>query len=225
MTYGVDRGGHRCEPQNMSAAVPISTPTEHPGALLGGVSLVDGMRVGLRLARPSDAPRVRAFLERLSTETRRRRFGTPQPRVSAWLVRHFTFPDPRRRMIVVATAPLEGTERIVGMADAAFLRADVAEIAFVVADELQGHGIGHLLAEAAGALAARRGAKRLKADIAGGGAAALAVMRGLGPTVSTREDGSTVAYTTVTAPTTTEGLDEVGPFGSVAELLGGRRAS
>lgn len=44
------------------------------------------------------------------------------------------------RMIVVATAPLEGTERIFGLADAAFLRSGLAEIAFVVADELRGGG-------------------------------------------------------------------------------------
>ena len=166
---------------------------------------------------------MRAFLERLSAETRRRRFGTPQPRVSSALVRHFTFPDPRQRMIVIATAPLEGTERIVGMADVAFLRAEVAEIAFVVADELQGRGIGHLLAQAAAALAARHGARRLRADISGGGAAALGVMRGLGPTMSLWEDGTSVAYTTLAPPA--EGRGAVGPFGSFAERFGARRAS
>lgn len=208
----------------MLSAAPATPSFDHPGALIGTVSVVDGLRIGLRLARPSDTPRVRAFLERLSPETRRRRFGMPQPKVSASLVRHFTFPDPRRRMIVVATAPLEGTERMVGMADAAFVRPELAEIAFVVADELQGRGVGHLLAEAASALAARRGAKRLKADISGGGAAALAVMRGLGPTVSSWEDGSTVAYTTVPAPPDSGHVGDAGSFGSMAEHLGGRRA-
>jgi GNAT superfamily N-acetyltransferase len=188
------------------------------------VSSVGDLRVGLRLARPSDAPRVRAFLERLSPETRRRRFGSPQPQVAASLVRHFTFPDPRRRMIVVATAPMEGTERIVGIADAAFLRRGLAEIAFVVADELQGRGIGHLLAQAAGALAERRGARRLKADISGGGEAALGVMRGLGPTVRTWEEGSTVAYTTLPPPAEGDGGDEIGAFGSFSERPRSRRA-
>jgi GNAT superfamily N-acetyltransferase len=126
---------------------------------------------------------------------------------------------------VVATAPLEGTERIVGLADAAFLRSGLAEIAFVVADELQGRGIGHLLAAAAAALAARRGARRLKADISGGGVAALGVMRTLGPTVSTWEDGSSVAYTTPPAPAEDDGRDVVGPFGSFAERFRGRRAA
>ena len=205
-------------------ATPFKTPpSEHPGALLASVSLVDGLRVGLRLARPSDAPRVRAFLERLSSDSRRRRFGTPQPRVAELLVRHFIFPNPRRRMIVVATAPLEGTEQVVGIADVAFLRTDLAELAFVVADELQGHGIGHLLAEAAAALAARRGVRRLKAEISGGGAAALAVMRGLGPTVSAWEEGSSVAYTTLPSPSQEDGR-HAHPFGSFAEHGFDRRA-
>ena len=208
----------------MHSSVVARPPREHPATLLASVSDLGDLRVGLRLARPSDAPRVRAFLERLSPETRRRRFGTPQPRISSGLVRHFTFPDPRQRMIVVATAPLEGTERIVGMADAAFLRAELAEIAFVVADELQGRGIGHLLAQAAAALAARHGARRLRADISGGGVAALGVMRGLGPTMSLWEDGSSVAYTTLAPPVEDDGGDGVGPFGSFAERFGARRA-
>src|SRR5256885_10862752 len=43
-----------------------------PGAMLGTLhELGDGLRIGLRLTRPSDAPRVRAFLERLSPEDRK----------------------------------------------------------------------------------------------------------------------------------------------------------
>lgn len=224
MTHVVDPSRVLCD-RFIVTSQASSQVLEHPGALLGSVADLDGLRVGLRLARPSDAPRVRAFLERLSPESRRRRFGTPQPRVSASLVRHFTFPDPRRRMIVLATAPLEGTERVVGMADAAFVGPAVAELAFVVADELQGRGIGHLLAQAAAALAARRGARRLKADISGGGAAALGVMRGLGRTVSLWEEGSTVAYTTLPPPAEGGTPAAAEPFGSAAEHLRALRAS
>jgi GNAT superfamily N-acetyltransferase len=171
--------------------------TTHPATLFSRVSPHDSLRVGLRLARPSDALRVRAFLERLSPETRQRRFGTPLPHVGEALVRHFTLPDPRRRLIILATAPGDGGEQVVGIADAVFEGGDTGEIAFVVADELQGRGIGRPLAEAAGGLAARRGARRLKADIGGGRDAALALMRRLGPTVTVLEGGSMVAFTTL----------------------------
>ena len=226
MTDDVDPDSSVCQPLGVAPPASINPPADHhPGALLASVSVVGGLRVSLRLARPSDAPRVRAFLDRLSPETRRRRFGTPQPKVTGALVHHFTFPDPRRRMIVVATAPLEGAERIVGIADSAFVRPELAEIAFVVADELQGHGLGHLLAEAAAALAARRGARRLKAGISGGGAAGLALMRGIGPTMSVWEDGTTVAYTTLRQSEEGEPGTVVGPFGSFPKRFESRRAS
>ena len=63
------------------------------------------MRVKLRLARPSDALRVRAFLER-------RRPALAED------VRRFTFYDPRERLVLVATAPIDGGEQIVGLVDA-----------------------------------------------------------------------------------------------------------
>ena len=41
--------------------------------------LDSGLRIGLRLTRPSDVPRVRAFLERLSRDARLRRFFMAMP--------------------------------------------------------------------------------------------------------------------------------------------------
>src|SRR3954462_1112180 len=95
-----------------------------PGAMLsGGHTLDDGARVRLRLTRPSDAMLVRDFLERLSSETRQRRFLVPMPHVSDATVRHFTFYDPRERITFAATMPGEVGEQIVGLADAAFVGA------------------------------------------------------------------------------------------------------
>ena len=69
-----------------------------PGALMATTHEVgDSLRVRLRLARPSDGERVRAFLEALSPETRHRRFFSPMPVVGERMVRHFTFFDPRER--------------------------------------------------------------------------------------------------------------------------------
>jgi hypothetical protein len=109
----------------MDEETPISR--HHPATLFSRVSPHDGLRVGLRLARPTDQARVRAFLERLSPETRRRRFGTPLPQGSETLVRHFTLPDPRRRLIVLATAPGDGGEQVAGIVDAVFEGGDTGE--------------------------------------------------------------------------------------------------
>jgi acetyltransferase len=166
-----------------------------PGALLATTHPVgDDLRVRLRLARPSDEARVRAFLGELSPETRRRRFMSAMPVVPDALVRHFTFYEPRERLVVAATAPLEGGERIVGLADVALLATGVAELGVVVEDRHQRRGIGKLLTEAAASLAVQNGARHLKAELLGENRAMLQLMGRLGPTVHTTEDGHTVTY-------------------------------
>jgi acetyltransferase len=157
--------------------------------------LEDGSRVRLRLARPTDARLVRSFLERLSPETRTRRFLTPTPAVSEATVRHFTFYEPRERLILAATMPFEGSERIVGLADAAFLATGLAEIGLVVGDEAQGQGLGKLLSEAVASVALQHGAVRLKAEMLDGNRPMLRLLERLGRTVRTVEDGRAVAYT------------------------------
>jgi GNAT superfamily N-acetyltransferase len=175
------------------------TPTPRlvdPGAMLSKThELADASRVRLRLTRPSDAPAVRAFLERLTAETRTLRFLAPAPIVSDALVRHFTFYDPRERLMLAATMPADGTERIVGLADAAFLATGLAEIGIVVDDASQGRGLGKVLSEAVASVALQRGATRLKAEMLDGNMPMLRLLERLGPTVRTVEDGRSVAYT------------------------------
>jgi len=111
-----------------------------PGALLATTHDADGLRVKLRLARPSDALRLRGFLE------------SHAPRLAVH-VRGFTFYDPRQRLVVLATAPLEGSEEIVGLAD---LRAPKPRDSVVVVDDrTPSHAVRRLLVQAADALSAR----------------------------------------------------------------------
>jgi acetyltransferase len=167
-----------------------------PGAMLSKThELADGSRVRLRLTRPSDAGLVRAFLEGLSDETRTRRFLSPVPGVTESTVRHFTFYDPRERLMLAATMPVDGHERIVGLADAAFLATGLAEIGVVVDDEAQGLGVGKVLSEAVASVALSRGATRLKAEMLDGNTPMLKLLERLGRTVRTVEDGRSVAYT------------------------------
>jgi GNAT superfamily N-acetyltransferase len=156
--------------------------------------LDDGTRVRLRLTRPSDAAQVRAFLERLTPETRERRFLVPVPNVSESTVRYFTFYDPRERITFAATLPGEGGERIVGLADAAFLSTGLAEIGVVVEEEHQGRGLGKMLSEAVASLAIKRGATHLKAQMMSGNAPMLRLFDRLGRTVRSVEDGTSTAY-------------------------------
>jgi GNAT superfamily N-acetyltransferase len=167
-----------------------------PGALLATAhELDDGSSVRLRLVRPSDAPRVRGFLERLSPESRRLRFLVPMPRVPDSIVRHFTFYDPRERRALAATAPLDGVEQIVGLADVALLATGLAEIGLVVHEDARSRGLGKVLSEVVASIALRHGATHLKAEVADSNSAMIGLMRRLGQTVTTLEQGNSVVYT------------------------------
>src|SRR5947208_15830166 len=96
--------------------------------------LDDGSSVRLRLTRPSDESRVREFLVTLSEPSRYRRFLSGMQEVPESVVSHFTFYEPRERLMLAATAPVDGTETIVGLADVALLDTGMAEIAVVVGD-------------------------------------------------------------------------------------------
>jgi RimJ/RimL family protein N-acetyltransferase len=173
-----------------------TTSLADPGTLLATTHEVDGgLRVRMRLTRPSDGLRVRGFLEGLSPETRKRRLLAPAPAIEDDAVRHFTMFDPRARMVVAATAPVDGGETIMGLADVELLHTGVAQVGVVVDDRHQQRGVGTLLAEAVAALAMKQGADRLTAEALGESTAMERLLERLGPTVRAVEDGVTMVHT------------------------------
>ena len=165
------------------------------GTLLATTHRLDGgLQVRLRLTRPNDTRCVREFLERLAPETRQRRFLSPMPRVTKAVVDHFTFYDPRERLVIAATMPGAGGEEVVGLGDVSFVATGIAEIGMVVEEEHQSQGIGRLLAEAIASLALSRAATHLKAEMLDSNPAVLKLLGSIGRTVRTIEDGRAVAY-------------------------------
>jgi acetyltransferase len=161
--------------------------------------LTDGSRVRLRLTRPTDLPRIESFLSGLSDDTRARRFLVATPSPSASAIRHFAFYDPRERLTLAAARPGDGGEQVIALADVAFVNTGLAEVGLVVADDAQGHGLGTLLSEAVASLAIQRGATHLKAEMLEGNERMLGLMRRLGSTVRSVEDGTAIAYTRLPA--------------------------
>ena len=165
-----------------------------PGTLLSTIHAVDGgLRVRLRLARPSDAQRMQDFFDGLSDETRHRRFSSAMPRGSE--VRHFTFYDPRKRLVLAAVAMIGHSEEILGVADVALHDTLVAELGVVVDDERQGMGVGKLLSEAIASLSIHQGATHLRAELPEDNERMVSLMRRIGQTMVTVKDGSSVAIT------------------------------
>lgn len=117
------------------------------GALLGRTyELPNRQRVRLRLARRSDVPGLRALLAQRDAPR-----PEPAPLELERLVRY----DPRRRLVLCATAPIGGREAVVGVG-AIDLRGPGAEPDTIVVDERLTEGLARLLESALVSRAARR---------------------------------------------------------------------
>jgi acetyltransferase len=128
--------------------------------------LRDGAAVRIRAIRSTDKRELGEGMERLSPETRRLRFLTSKPRLSPAELRYLTEIDHHDHIALVAT-PAEAPERILGVARSVRLAEDheLAEFAIVVCDELQGRGLGGLLASRLVDAAQERGIRRFTATI------------------------------------------------------------
>lgn len=151
------------------------------------VVLADGGTVHLRPIRPDDAPRHRAFFERLSPETRYFRFFGPKQTLTDAEVAHFTNVDYHDRFALVA---LLG-DQIIAVARYDRLPAgDEAEVAFVIDDAHQGRGLGTLMLEHLAGIARDEGVTRFIAETLPGNERMLKVFHDAGyETVNQFSDG------------------------------------
>jgi RimJ/RimL family protein N-acetyltransferase len=156
------------------------------------LSLRDGTPVVLRPQRPDDRPRLAEFFAGLSPHSRYQRFHTGMP---AELPRRMleTLADVdgwhHVGLLALRGDRVVGAARYMRLADA----PTVADVAFTVADELQGNGLGQLLIRELEAHAARRGVRRFEFDVLATNHAALTVARSLGARL--RRDGATIEGT------------------------------
>ncbi len=110
------------------------------------VEVADGREVLVRTISPDDKTKLSAAFERLSPESRYRRFFAPLERLSTRDLIYLTELDHHDHEALVAVEP--DSEWIVGVAR--YVRAEdpaEAEVAVVVADPWQGLGVGSALLE------------------------------------------------------------------------------
>jgi RimJ/RimL family protein N-acetyltransferase len=121
--------------------------------------LQDGAPVVIRPIHPDDKDMLSDALRRLSPESVQRRFLTPKRSFSRTELRYLTEVDGRDHVALVAENPCAPTRRLIAVAR--FVRnhddPDTAEVAFTVADEWQGRGLGSLLGKHVVHLARNRG--------------------------------------------------------------------
>jgi len=153
------------------------------------VILRDGSTLRLRAPAVADVEALQAFFAGLSERSLYLRFHGLR-RVDRALVEHFVEPDWRDRGVLVGVA---GQERIVAVAEFMRLRDETtAEVAFAVADELQGRGIGMRLLEQLAARAAAAGIERFVAEVLPENTAMLGVFRDAGFEVTRELEGGEV---------------------------------
>jgi GNAT superfamily N-acetyltransferase len=127
-------------PEPATAAEHALRPSRWPER----VTLRDGSEIEIRPVRPTDGRLLRDGFERLSAESRYRRFLVPMPRLSARLVRYLTDVDHHDHEALGALAA--GGEPI-GIAR--YVRSeeggDAAEVAVAVIDDWHGRGVATAL--------------------------------------------------------------------------------
>jgi GNAT superfamily N-acetyltransferase len=158
--------------------------------------LRDGTRVTLRHVRSDDLAELKRGLERLSPESRYRRFlGAVTPLTDQQL-RYLVNVDGHDHVAIVVERDTPGPQGEVGLAIARFVRLkddpSVAEAAITVADDMQGKGLGRLLALTLARAAHERGVRRFRGEILEDNTAVRQLLADVGAMVSTPEDGGMV---------------------------------
>jgi GNAT superfamily N-acetyltransferase len=155
------------------------------------VELIDGSSVRIRPISPADGDLLRAGFEKLSPESRRRRFLAAITRLSDSMVAYLTDVDHHDHEALLAIDPETGE----GAGVARYVRepgTDDAEAAVTVADDWQGRGLGTALLELLADRARDEGVRRFKAFVLAGNRPMLEVLEGLGYARPTTPAGDTV---------------------------------
>ncbi len=212
MTY---RSRPDCE-TNMSSATDYTEPrqerdTSEPSASSARfrwsaeLPLLDGSTIHVRPIRPDDTERLQAFHSHLSPDTIIMRFFHLMPDLPLKMAEHFTHVDYVNRMALVATRVDAEGERFLGVVRYDRIGPTDAEVAFVVDDAWQGHGIATALLLRLARHAREQGFKTLVAITMGTNYRMIDVLKHCGfPCKFRIVDGEVECSLDITAPSALE---------------------
>ena len=186
-------GGERTASETISTWLPPNYPLHLEREVQSG-----NLRYRVRPIRPDDAPKLIEFHEHLSPHSCYLRFFSFHPTLSAIEVNRFTCVDYKDRLALVAEThdhliAVGRYDRHVGTPE--------AEVAFVVADDYQHHGIGSLLLDDLVRAARENGITTFLADTLRENHTMLDVFMHSGFTVTTKSDRDVVALRFPIEPT------------------------
>lgn len=166
-----------------------AVPPPPPQHWFADVLASDGGVVRLRPITPDDADRLQEFHGRLSERSRYLRYFGPYPRISPKDLYRSTHVDHRDRVGLV----VELGEAIIAVGRYELLPRSgprAAEVAFTVADEHQGRGLGSILLEHLAGAAAENDIATFVAEVLAENTVMVTVFRDAGYQVERSRDGS-----------------------------------
>jgi L-amino acid N-acyltransferase YncA len=144
-------------------------------------TLRDGTPIVIRPVAPEDREALRESFERLSPESRYRRFLAPMAHLTESQLTYLTQVDHHDHEALVALTEEDGE----GLGIARFVRLadrDAAEVAVAVADHVHGKGLGTVLLAHLLARARQEGVERFTATVLAANRASVDVLSALGRT-------------------------------------------
>ena len=183
--------GHRQHRKTMSRERSFRLPRD-VARLEGPLPLHDGSVIHVRAIRPDDDERLRVFHRQLSPDAIIFRFFHLLPELPSQDAEHFTHVDYVNRMALLATMESGTREEILGVVRYDRTGDTAAEVAFVVADAWQGHGIATALLHRLASFARTKGITTFVAITMGGNARMIEVLRNSGFPMTTQYSAGTL---------------------------------
>ncbi|WP_277213805.1 GNAT family N-acetyltransferase [Isoptericola croceus] len=173
-------------------------PAPYPVEWEADVVLRDGTTMHVRPIRPDDADAIQRFQEGQSERSAYFRFFAPIKRLTDRELARLVNLDHQARVALVAVRPghdEEGTERedVLGVARFDVITDGEAEVAFNIADSVQGKGLASVLLEHVAAAARERGVRRFTAEVLPQNGSMLGVFRDAGYEISQHLDDGIVS--------------------------------
>jgi acyl-CoA hydrolase/GNAT superfamily N-acetyltransferase len=161
LRQAVDMRYLQMEVQDVEGKLVVGNPDLHTALLLD-----DGTQVSFRPIHPTDEPRMRDLFYALSQETIYYRFMHRMDRIPRRQIQDFVYIDHRNEVTIVGTIPEAHGEDIIAIG-AYYLdpTTNRAEVAFVVRDDWQDHGIGTFLHRYLANIARRNGIGGFTAEV------------------------------------------------------------
>ncbi|WP_341849829.1 GNAT family N-acetyltransferase [Thermobifida alba] len=182
----VDRPFTWTESARADALVRSVLPPTGPAPTRGTAVTHRGTRLFVWQVGPEDSDAVQRLHRRSSAGTKHRRYLSPVDELSPRLLNVFC---DRERGLTLAARPLGGDDPVALAHLMYTMDPGVGEIAFLVEDLWQGHGIGTCLARVLTAIAADWGLAELRAETVPDNGPMCRIMHRLGATVSPPRDG------------------------------------